>query len=149
VVALFALTSALLSGCAGAPCGGADYGAANPAYAGTYSGTYHNERVVGDATPPEDLTLQVVVDDQGRVTGTATEQESGRTADVTGSISDWFRPCGESSTGVSLAFTFPSETPRNLDGGRRIGQAQPWPFNTAYARGGTPVGSGQLVLTKG
>ncbi|MGV3618440.1 MAG: hypothetical protein ACO1SV_24205 [Fimbriimonas sp.] len=146
-IALFA--ASLMFGCAGnSPCGGADYGNSNPVYAGTYAGTYHNERVVNGSAAPEDLTLEVVVDGGGQITGTATEIESGRIAEVTGEITDWYAPCDKDKTFASLTLTFPEEDARHLEGSRRQGQAQPWPFETTYADGPVQVGSGDLVLTK-
>jgi hypothetical protein len=142
---LLALLPAVLQGCTN-PCGGADFGHGNPAYNGTYTGVYTNQKSFGTTGAAKDLTFQIVIGPQ--VTGTVTEPSTGRTTSITGNAGDWESSCSSDNTWISLQFTFDGEQPRDMNGTRAIGQTQPWPFAGTYRQAGLEIGSGKLILTK-
>lgn len=151
---LAAILIASMGGCGGeilsGPCGGADFGTANPTYIGSYSGTYTN---AGSSATAKDLTFDLSLTQTGAVSGTATEPSSGRTAAVTGNVIDWFNPCGPDTLNATIKFTFAGETARTVYGSHNLKIPFSAPLTAKYqvedATGmQTDIGSGSLVLTK-
>jgi hypothetical protein len=140
-----------VAGCGGAipePCGGADSGIGNPAYAGTYTATYENQTAVGPSGAAKDLTLQLTISQSSVIKGTVTEPSTGRTATIMhGSAGDWQSACSRDHTYMSVMFAFDGEPARTIRADRDLGQTQPWPFTASYEQG-SPIGQGMLTLTR-
>ncbi|MFI5386824.1 MAG: hypothetical protein ACHQ50_11975 [Fimbriimonadales bacterium] len=140
-----------LSGCGGnGTNGGADFGLANPAYAGSYNGVYTNTRPSNQSV--NSLTLSVTVTETGLVTGTAIEDVTGRTALVSGTLIDWFPAFSSDHRSLGVTFKFPGDSTREISGSAPLGDPS-WQFNATYwllgqGSGATRIGSGNLVLTK-
>ena len=133
------------AGCAGAPCGGADFGHSSPEYAGAYSAAFHAPT---SGSNPPDLAFTLAIDAVGQIAGTVTEAETSRTAPVTGRLIDWEFPCSSDKTLIEVEFSFESEALRKLSGSRAKGFVQPWPFQVEYELGLSRIGGGVLTLAK-
>jgi hypothetical protein len=142
----------LAVGCGGVfppPCGGADYGASNPAYSGAYSGTF----TADDSGAGNNLAFSIGLDNDGHVSGTVTEVATGKTAPVTGTVIDWYNPCSADKTYVDMNFSFSEGGARSCDGSRNRAVSLSTPMGASYTVSASPPSStllarGTLVLTK-
>ncbi len=150
ISAIFTVTSlaVALSGCGGFQgCGGADFGTANPDYAGTYTAGFYQTGGASPALPTPQISFALTVDASGQVAGTATDTATSQTTAVTGTLIDWFFPCQENQTQIALDYTFAAQSPSHLFGSRNRSVVVHWPFDSRIMRGNTQI-HGTLLVDK-
>lgn len=139
VFSLFVTATLGCGGTLGSPCGGADWGSFDPAAQGDYSARYVPAGV-GEKT----LNFEITIGPSGSVTGEMTEAGVEGSVAVTGDMLNWYYPCSDNQSYLSLTFTPSGGVETTLAASRKLSdKPAPWTYTATLANR-----KGTLTLTK-